>query len=208
MGSARRAPCWRRAARPVLRAAATFEGRFITKHNQGGKGLGIQLFSGVEELTTYIDSDAFDPGPGEKLVLQQYIKSAEPHITRVEIVGGRFLFAMHSDTSDGFELCPSDACQITPDVCPADGGSSKFSQAPVQADDRLVARYIAMLEGEGIEVAGIEFIEDDQGVRYTYDINGTTNYSGVLGEQIGIDGMREVARYLKRQVAAVAIAAK
>ena len=37
---------------------------------------------------------------------------------------------------------------------------------------------------------------------YTYDINGTTNYSGVLGKKIGIDGMREFAAYLRLQVAA------
>ena len=57
-----------------------------------------------------------------------------------------------------------------------------------------------MCRGEGIEVAGIEFIEDADGNRYTYDINGTTNYSGVLGEKFGIDGMREVAGYLRAVV--------
>jgi hypothetical protein len=64
-----------------------------------------------------------------------------------------------------------------------------------------VRKYLQLLEGEGIDVAGIEFIEDADGVRYTYDINGTTNYSGVLGEKIGIDGMRELARWLRTEVA-------
>ena len=31
----------------LLEAAGTFDGAFITKHDQGGKGLGIQLFQGV-----------------------------------------------------------------------------------------------------------------------------------------------------------------
>ena len=53
----------------------------------------------------------------------------------------------------------------------------------------------------GFVYAGIEFIEDADGNRYTYDINGTTNYSGVLGKKIGIDGMREVAKWIKREVA-------
>lgn len=60
------------------------------------------------------------------------------------------------------------------DVCPVDG-SAKFSLSPITADDPLVGQYIAMCEAEGIEVAGIEFVEDAEGRRYTYDINGTTN---------------------------------
>ena len=61
-------------------------------------------------------------------------------------------------------------------------------------------RYLAMMRREGIDLAGIEFVEDAEGRRYTYDINGTTNYSGVLGQRIGIDGMAEVASWLKRVV--------
>ena len=182
----------------IVEAAATFEGPFITKHNQGGKGLGIRLFTDVRSLETYIDSPEFDAGPGRKIILQQYIQAPEPVITRVEIVGGRFIFAMRSNTQDGFELCPSDACQgqAGSEVCPADGASSKFSESPLTANDSLVRQLVAMCRGEGIDLAGIEFVEDANGTRYTYDINGTTNYSGVLGEQLGIDGMREFTRYI------------
>jgi hypothetical protein len=183
----------------ILKAAETFDGPFITKHNQGGKGLGIHLFHSVDQLADWIDHADFDAGPGGKIILQQYIQSPEPFITRVEIVGGRMLFAQRSNTENGFELCPSDACQVqsNPEVCPADGSASKFSLSPVEGSDPLVQQYIAMCRGEGLDVAGIEFVEDTDGVRYTYDINGTTNYSGVLGEQIGINGMREFARYLR-----------
>lgn len=186
----------------ILKAAATFEGPFITKHNQGGKGLGIRLFRDVHSLERYIDSSEFDAGPGQKIILQQYIQAPDAFITRVEIVGGRFILAMRSSTESGFELCPSDACQVqaNPEVCPADGASSKFSRSPVAADDSLVQQYVAMCRGEGIDIAGIEFVEDTDGKRYTYDINGTTNYSGVLGKQLGIDGMREFARYIRAVV--------
>ena len=186
-----------------LEAARQFEGPFITKHNQGGKGLGIHLFRTIDGFRAYLDSNAYDSGPDGKLILQEYIQAASPHITRVEIVGGRFLFAMQSSTEQGFQLCPSDACQVPakgPDVCPADGGTSKFSPSELKANDPLIQKYIKLCRREGIEVAGIEFVEDKNGIRHTYDINGTTNYSGVLGRNIGIDGMREVARYLRRGV--------
>ena len=196
----------------LVEQAHTFEGPFITKHNQGGKGLGIHLFYDADQLEAFLKSGEFDPGPDGKVILQQYIQPPEPYITRVELVGDRFLFAMRSRTDEGFQLCPSDACQVpasNPEVCPIDnedadrvGVASKFSQSPITADDELVVKMLAMIAAEGIEVAGIEFVEDADGNRYTYDINGTTNYSGVLGKQTGIDGMREVVRYILHEVVA------
>ncbi|MYA33119.1 MAG: alpha-L-glutamate ligase [Gemmatimonadales bacterium] len=195
----------------LLAAAATFDGPFITKHDQGGKGLGIRLFRNARELERHLDADGFDAGPGARMILQQYIDAPEPFITRVEIVGGRFLFAMRSSTADGFELCPSDACnpmpsernapsrteeEAAPEVCPA--GPGLFSSSPVAEDDPLVQRYIRLCNEEGIEIAGIEFVRDAWGHRYTYDINGTTNYNQTLGTRIGVDGMGEVARYVRR----------
>jgi glutathione synthase/RimK-type ligase-like ATP-grasp enzyme len=191
----------------MLEAAATFDGPFITKHNRGGKGLGIQLFHSVEHLQSAIARDTLEEAPDGQFILQEYVQSPGDFITRVEIVGGRFLFAMRSSTLGGFQLCPSDACQIEaleqagPDVCPTDGSSDKFTLSPITARDPIVSAYIAMMASEGIDLAGIEFIEDEDGNRYTYDINGTTNYSGVLGEKIGIDGMREVAKWIKAKVA-------
>lgn len=185
-------------AEALIALAATFDGPFITKHNQGGKGLGIVRFDDAASFEAHVRSDAFDPGPNGIVVLQQYIAPAAGHITRVELVGDRFLYAMHSSTDDGFELCPSDACQSTGigEVCPIDG-SAKFALAPMTADDPLVAKYRALCRAEGLELAGIEFVEAADGQRYTYDINGTTNYNSKVGHEAGIDGMRELARYLK-----------
>ncbi len=184
----------------ILRLAQTFEGAFITKHNQGGKGLGIQKFSSDEALAAHLDSPEFDPGPDGKIILQQYIVSPEPRITRVELLGQRLLYAMYSSTTQGFELCPSDACQLQTEVCPADGSSDKFSAREMRASDPLVLQYLRLMRHENIAVAGIEFIEDAEGRKYTYDINGTTNYSGALIRETGIDGMSELARHIRRRV--------
>ena len=213
----------------LLATAATFDGPFITKHDQGGKGLGIRLFQDAGELAAHLDGATFDAGPGARMILQEYISAPEPFITRVEIVGGRFVLAMRSSTVGGFELCPSDVCNPMPrrrdgfrtaasgvggdgvgaagdgangvgangDGAAAIGAAGLFSPSPISADDPLVRQYIGMCGAEGIEIAGIEFVEDARGNRYTYDINGTTNYNQVLGARIGVDGMREVARYVR-----------
>ena len=184
----------------MVKAASVFDGPFLTKHNRGGKGLGIELFDSPDQLRERLQRGGFDHGPNRQVILQQYIEPRDGFITRVELVGGRFLYAMRSSTAEGFELCPSDACQVPS----ADGaaGASKFSPSPLQDDDPLVRSYLELCAAEGIEIAGIEFVEGVDGKRYTYDINGTTNYSGTFGKQIGIDGMREVARYLKSTVEA------
>jgi glutathione synthase/RimK-type ligase-like ATP-grasp enzyme len=187
-------------------AASRFEHPFITKHNQGGKGLGIKLFQSAEEFNQHIETIGLEPSPDGKFILQEYIKPANDNITRVEVIGDRFIFAMNSSTEEGFELCPSDVCQnkatqTGPDVCPIDG-SSKFSPANLESNDPLINKYIRLIQGEGIDVAGIEFVEADDGQRYTYDINGTTNYNAKLGSQIGVNGMAELVDYLKRELVA------
>ena len=64
-------------------------------------------------------------------------------------------------------------------------------------DDALARKYLRFCAIEGIEVAGIEFITDRQGQRFTYDVNGTTNYSSGVEQAVGVDGMRELAKYIK-----------
>lgn len=187
----------------ILAAARSFDGApVLIKHNQGGKGLGIALFETLDGLEAHVRSADFDPDPNGQVVVQQYVRAAEPFITRVELVGGSFLFAMRSSTVGGFELCPSDVCQAErakPDVCPADGAAT-FSPSPLHASDPLVKQYESLCRAEGLDLAGIEFIEDAQGRRFTYDINANTNYNAALGRQLGIDGMRAAAKLVRREV--------
>src|SRR4030095_12991518 len=44
----------------IVQAARTMRGRFITKHNRAGKGLGVRLFDDVAALERYVDADAFE----------------------------------------------------------------------------------------------------------------------------------------------------
>jgi hypothetical protein len=181
----------------MIEAAEQFDEPFITKHNRGGKGLGIELFENAAQLDDHLETNDFDMGPHDQVLVQRYIEPAEDFITRVELVGDEMILAMRSSTDDGFELCPSDACRVTPDD--ADSHDT-FAESPLSEDDPLVDKYRALLAGENIDIAGIEFVEDAQGRRYTYDINTTTNYNRRLGEQIGVRGMGEVASYIHRKI--------
>ena len=189
----------------LLEAARDVPTPFVTKHNRGGKGLGVQLFRTHEAFEEAVRDGDIPTPPAHITLLQQFVEAAEPFITRCEFVGGEFLYAITSDTSDGFELCPADACRTDEDRCAVDGDDSLFAlREDVPA--ALIDRYKAFLNREQIDVAGIEFIEDADGQIWTYDINGTTNYSPEVENKHDLSGMAAVADLLKRELEAAATA--
>jgi hypothetical protein len=189
----------------IVEAARSLPTPFITKHNRAGKGLGVRLFHEVDALARYVDSDEFETSVDGVTLLQAYIEAPEAYITRVEFVGGRFLYAVRVDTSQGFELCPADACRIgetDDEFCPtADAADSLFRILDGFAHP-VVDRYEAVLAANDIHIAGIEFIVDQQGELYTYDINTNTNYNGEAEARAGCSGMKAIAEYLGRELAA------
>ena len=79
---------------------------FITKHNQGGRGLGVQKFETLEDFEAYVTGPDFEQPVDGITLLQEYVRPAGGTVTRVELVGGEFLYALRADTSQGFTLCP------------------------------------------------------------------------------------------------------
>jgi len=187
------------AGKELLSAAARQHfaaGAFILKPNRGGKGLGVRLFYTVDALGDYIDGLDYEPPVDGLYLLQEYIRAPVPLITRAEFVGGRFMYAVEVDTSDGFELCPADACAVGDAACPAtEGPRAKFTIVD-DIDAGLKRRYEAFLSANGIDVAGIEFVTDRAGAVFTYDVNTNTNYNPDAEARAGRSGMETLARYL------------
>jgi hypothetical protein len=184
----------------IISAAGKMSGSFITKHNRAGKGLGVKLFQNVDALTAHVDGPTFEDSVDGITLIQEYIRAPEPYITRVEFVGGRFLYAVRVDTTLGFELCPADVCQLDDAICPA--GETLTSQATPRFqivrdfDHPIVERYRRFIADNGIGIAGVEFITDASGEMYTYDVNTNTNYNAAAESAAGIYGMRAIAAYL------------
>ena len=171
---------------------------FITKHNRAGKGLGVQLFYSLEGLQQYVDGPTFEEPVDGITLVQQYVKSPEQFITRAEFVGGKYMYSVRVDTSEGFELCPADACQIGDLFCPVGEQPKKFMKFEVVENifPELTEKFEAFLAGSGIDVAGIEFVVDENGVPYTYDVNTNTNYNADAENVHGMFGMLELAKFL------------
>jgi hypothetical protein len=180
-------------------------GAFITKHNRAGKGLGVKLFQGIPALEEHVAGDAFEPSVDGIMLLQQYIQAPQPFITRVEFVGGKFLYAVRVDTSLGFELCPADVCQIGDAFCPVGETAPQAPTAPrfqiiQNFEHPILERYRRFLASNGIGIAGIEFIVDRAGEIYTYDVNTNTNYNSAAEAEAGLSGMGAIAAYLGEEL--------
>jgi len=182
-------------------AAARIGFPLILKHNRAGKGLGVQLVRSAAALEEAIARIAASEDPyaaprdGIWLV-QRYVAAPEPFITRAEFIGGKFLYAVRVDTSEGFELCPADACAVPEGAaCPAVAPGEKFRIAEGFTHP-LIPRMEAFLTANGIGVGAIEFITDDAGNTFAYDVNTNTNYNPEAERRAGVSAMEAVAKHL------------
>ena len=176
--------------REATLAAARSLGKtpFILKPNRGGAGKGVQLIEDLDRLAAVLDDPETEAPLDGLWLVQDYVRPSDASITRCEFVGGQFLYAVRVDTSDGFELCPADACALP-------SGREKF-EIVEDFDDPLVAGYGRMLAAHGIEVAGLEFVRDASGQAFTYDINTNTNYNAAAEARVGVSGMDRLALFL------------
>jgi hypothetical protein len=184
----------------------------ILKPNRGGKGLGVQLFQSSESLAAYLASDSYQAPVDGLHLLQEYVRAPLPFITRAEFVAGRFLYAVEVDTSDGFELCPADACAIGNATCPVGEASREKFTIIDCVPDPLRRRLERFLSESGVEVAGIEFITDAEGRTLVYDVNTNTNYNPDAEARAGRTGTARsgagaIAEFLGRELAQLRIAA-
>jgi hypothetical protein len=183
---------------------------FISKHNQGGKGLGVRLFESHDEFAEYVSSPGYAAPVDGITLLQEYLRAAEPVITRVELVGGEYVYAISADTArGGFELCPADACAADAPAAEASAADARAAGAPEAGlfalrdgfDHPIIGRYLDFARQEGIEIAGFEFIETVDGRLVTYDVNTTTNYNAAIETAAPRPALRAVAAFFGRLLA-------
>ncbi len=168
------------------------------------KDLASDCFILSEGLREYVDGPSFEEPVDGITLIQQYIQAPEPYITRCEFIDGKFLYAVKVDTSEGFELCPADACQIDDLFCPAGESNTEVTQPKFEIiegfNDPIIEKYEQFLKENNIKVAGIEFIRNDEGEIFTYDVNTNTNYNADAEKIAGKFGMLELANVLKAEL--------
>jgi hypothetical protein len=164
----------------------------------------VRLFASHEEFDEYVGSAEFEAPVDGITLLQEYLRAAEPRITRAEIVGGEFIYAITANTElGGFQLCPADACAIGDGGPVVDGPvvdgtapPSLFALREGLDEHPIVGRYLDFARRHGIEIAGFEFIETTDGRLVTYDLNTNTNYNPEIEAVAPRSAQRAVASFL------------
>jgi hypothetical protein len=185
----------------LAQAARALPAPFVSKHNQGGKGLGVALFASHAEFEAHLAGPGYEAPVDGITLLQEYLVAARPQITRAELVGGEFVYAITADTArGGFQLCPADACAVPG----AGGGGPAASLFALRRDfdHPILGQYEDFAARSGIEIAGFEFIETADGRLVTYDINTTTNYNAEIEAAAPRPALAAVADYLGKLLAA------
>jgi hypothetical protein len=176
----------------------------IVKANVGGSGAGITRYDSLDELERASKNDSIQLGIDHTALVQEFVPYADGHITRVETLGGKFLYAINVfPADDSFNLCPADACQTTEgqalsrSACaldaPKNGMRVEGFTPPgeiIEQDERIAARV-------KLDVGGIEYMIDSRdGKPYFYDINALSNFVADARNVIGFDPFERLVDYL------------
>jgi glutathione synthase/RimK-type ligase-like ATP-grasp enzyme len=195
-----------------MQAAAAAEGlRFpiVVKPNVGGSGVGVTRYDSPAELAGAAAAGTIDLGLDHVALVQEFIPARGGHITRMEVVGGRFLYGIKVFLSgETFDLCPADICRTTGGVelgnsCAVEAPKAGLRIEGVTPPPEVVADAERIMRQAGIDVGGIELVIDDRDGRlYFYDINALSNFVSDGPRVVGFDPFVPLADYLEAEVEA------
>lgn len=191
----------------ALAACAGLRFPVIVKPNVGGSGAGIVRFDSFRDLERAAAQGQFDLGLDSVALVQEFIPARDGRITRVEVLGGKYLYAINIYlTGETFDLCPGDICKthdgaaLERTICPADAPRSGLSVEAASPPLEVIAEVEKIMQAAGIEVGGVEYVVDDRdGQRLYYDINALSNFVADGERVVGFDPYARLADFLEQE---------
>ena len=191
----------------ILAAAVQIGFPLLVKPNIGGRGAGIVRFDSIEQLRAAIDEAGLDLGMDQIALVQEVIPARDGHITRVETLGGKFLYAIDiRTTGEDFNLCPAEICQIEGVAAFLEGGATKRPEVklrvqPATPPRSLIDAVEKIVAVGGIDVGGVEYVIDDRDGRAAfYDINALSNFVADAPRIVGFDPNVRLVDFLEQQL--------
>ena len=188
----------------ALHASRALRYPILVKANIGGSGAGIVRYDSPSALAAALESDHVSLGVDGTALLQESAPLRGGHITRVETLAGKYLYAINVYPATGsFDLCPADACVTTNGVelvrgaCAVDAPRTGMRVEATTPNSEIIAQAERIAVETGLDVGGIEFLVDDRdGEHYFYDINALSNFVADAQNVIGFDPFVRLADYL------------
>lgn len=180
----------------------------VVKANIGGSGAGITRFDSAESLAEAAKAGTIDLGIDNVALVQELAPLRDGHITRVEVLDGKFLYAINVyPAEDSFNLCPADICQTTDGqqlsrtACAVDAVKNGMRVEGFKPSREIVREVERIAERVELDVGGIEYLIDDRdGRHYFYDINALSNFVADARNVIGFDPFERLVDYLVARV--------
>jgi hypothetical protein len=191
-------------ASQALEAAREIGYPLVIKPNIGGSGAGIVRFSNPVELQCAVDAGSLQFGIDSTALVQRYFQARDSVITRVEVLGYKYLYAIQIHTTgETFDLCPADICQNTRgeelvrSACPVDAPKTGLKVEGYQPPKKIISEVEQIMRVAGIEVGGIEYaIDKHTGELMYYDINALSNFVADPNRVVGFNPYSRLADYL------------
>lgn len=187
----------------------------VVKPNIGGRGAGIVRFDSAAALTSAVEEGQVDLGIDDTALVQEFIPARGGHITRIETLGGKFLYALKIfTTGENFNLCPAEICQVEAgaaasavvgssvgapvgEMCLADAPKSGLKVEAFEPPKKVVEAVERIVAAAKIDVGGIEYLEDERDGRLMfYDINALSNFVADAVNVVGFDPHARLVDYL------------
>lgn len=176
----------------------------LIKANIGGSGAGIVKYDTRAALESEVANGKVFLGLDGTALVQEAAPLRDGHITRVETLGGKYLYAINVYPATGsFDLCPADACQTTNGVelvrgaCAVDAPKTGLRVEATTPSAEIIAQVEEIARATHLDVGGIEYLVDDRdGKHYFYDINALSNFVADAENVVGFDPFVRLVDYI------------
>ncbi len=176
----------------------------LVKANVGGSGAGITRYDSEKALAGAVAAGSVSLGIDGVALVQEAAPLRDGHITRVETLGGDYLYAINVHPAVGsFDLCPADACQTTSGVelvrgaCAVDAPKSGLRVEGTTPPREIIHEVERIAREAELDVGGIEYLVDDRdGRHYFYDVNALSNFVADAPNVVGFDPFVNLVDYL------------
>lgn len=189
----------------VLEAAGAIGYPLVVKPNIGGSGAGIERFDSGDQLEQAVEERRLQFGLDDTALVQECFEPRDGIITRVEVLGGKYLYAIRIRTSGKtYNLCPGDICQSTAGEelarrpgCPVDAVKNGLAVEAYEPPREVIHAVERIMHLAGVEVGGVEYVIDDRSGRLLYyDVNALSNFVADPERVIGFNPYARLADFL------------
>ena len=188
----------------AVEAARDLRYPVLVKANVGGSGAGIVRYDTPKALADAVAAGTVALGVDGTALVQESAPLRNGHITRVETLGGNYLYAINVYPAVGsFDLCPADACQTTNGVelvrgaCAVDAPKNGLRVEGTTPPAQIIEEVERISRAAKLDIGGVEYLVDDRdGKHYYYDINALSNFVADAQNVIGFDPWDRFVDYI------------